>query len=749
MIDRLRDDVQFNFLPQLPKEDLDDRSFEDLVAECLLRIPRFCPEWTDYNASDPGITLVELFAWLTDQMLLRFNKIPRRNYITFLELLGIRLQPPAAAHTRLTFYITQPDSYPFRIPQDTEVGTVRTSTQESIIFSTDRDLLIDQPQLRHFLTATQAEDHPQSLRDPVSTQWTRQPNGLWGGPEQELFEEQPQPGNCFYLVMEPQQALDGNVLAIQFQGQVATPTGIDPDHPPRHWQAWDGQQWQPALRQEQDDYTQGFSFNDLAQTSPALIQSAEVILYMPESWPVASFTGYEGRWLRCTYSPPESGQSGYLNTPQIVGLSARAIGGIVPASQSSLIRDELVGTSDGIPSQTFQLMGSPILARRPGETLTVTPPGEFPQIWTEVSDFADSGPEDRHYTLDALTGVIQFGPLIQEPHHLRQQTAFRATQTSIPDLGNYGQRRLIPGDRGTTNRQYGQIPPRGSEIRMRAYRIGGGRKGNVERGTLQTLRAAIPYISAVVNDEPAREGADAESLEQAVMRVPRMLRTRNRAVTHEDYETLTLEGAQGSLARVLCLTPSRQTDAGIVTVLVVPKTETQGVEQGDGISPDQLQLSPQLRQQTLTYLYERKVLGTQVQIQQPNFVGVCVETQVALDPAYQNPEAEDAYRLKIESALYRFLNPISGWHDGRGWPFGRAVYISDIVALLQQVPGVRYLGPVLMYELQQQDQTWRRRPDPVQVVDPGPTGLLVSWRNRPLRSSHQVYFLNEEEGGRY
>ena len=81
----------------LPKENLDDRTFEDLVAECILRIPRYCPEWTDFNPSDPGITLIELFAWLTDQMLMRFNRVPRRNYVTFLELLGIKLQPPAPA----------------------------------------------------------------------------------------------------------------------------------------------------------------------------------------------------------------------------------------------------------------------------------------------------------------------------------------------------------------------------------------------------------------------------------------------------------------------------------------------------------------------------------------------------------------------------------------------------------------------------------------------------------------------------
>jgi predicted phage baseplate assembly protein len=99
--------VKFDFLPELPKSDLDDRTFNDLVEECLLRIPRYCPEWTNHNPGDPGITLIELFAWLTDQMLMRFNQVPRRNYVAFLELLGIRLQPPAPAWCELTFYLTK------------------------------------------------------------------------------------------------------------------------------------------------------------------------------------------------------------------------------------------------------------------------------------------------------------------------------------------------------------------------------------------------------------------------------------------------------------------------------------------------------------------------------------------------------------------------------------------------------------------------------------------------------------------
>ena len=108
--------MEFNFLPQLPKSNLDDRAYQDLVDECLLRIPRYCPEWTNYNPSDPGVTMVELFAWLTDQMLMRFNQVPRRNYVAFLEMLGIRLQPPAPARTEVTFYDMRFDGIAGRRP---------------------------------------------------------------------------------------------------------------------------------------------------------------------------------------------------------------------------------------------------------------------------------------------------------------------------------------------------------------------------------------------------------------------------------------------------------------------------------------------------------------------------------------------------------------------------------------------------------------------------------------------------------
>ena len=168
--------MDLDFLPKLPKSDLDDRSFEDLVEECILRIPRYCPKWTNHNPGDPGITLIELFAWLTDQMLMRFNQVPRRNYVAFLELLGIRLQPPAPAECELTFYLTQAQPQPIRIPYATEVATVRTETQEAIIFSTDEEFAIGNPQIKYFLTGLTEEERPNNLRQKATRERTSSNN---------------------------------------------------------------------------------------------------------------------------------------------------------------------------------------------------------------------------------------------------------------------------------------------------------------------------------------------------------------------------------------------------------------------------------------------------------------------------------------------------------------------------------------------------------------------------------------------
>ena len=70
----------------IPPPKLDDRSFHDIVEEAISMIPRYAPEWTNHNPSDPGITLIELFAWLTELLVYRINRIPERLHASLLQL---------------------------------------------------------------------------------------------------------------------------------------------------------------------------------------------------------------------------------------------------------------------------------------------------------------------------------------------------------------------------------------------------------------------------------------------------------------------------------------------------------------------------------------------------------------------------------------------------------------------------------------------------------------------------------------
>src|SRR5260370_17213707 len=92
----------------LPVPNLDDRRFQDLVDDAKRLVQQRCPEWTDHNVSDPGVTLIETFAWMTDQVLYRLNRVPERNYIKFLELIGVGLFPPTPPPPAIPSYLPRP-----------------------------------------------------------------------------------------------------------------------------------------------------------------------------------------------------------------------------------------------------------------------------------------------------------------------------------------------------------------------------------------------------------------------------------------------------------------------------------------------------------------------------------------------------------------------------------------------------------------------------------------------------------------
>ncbi|NTX34064.1 putative baseplate assembly protein [Myxococcus sp. CA033] len=124
-------------MTSLPTPRLDDRSFSQLVEQARSRILALCPEWTDLTPHDPGMVLVEVFSHLTETMLYRLNRLPEKAYVEFLRLLGVRLQPPAAASVRLRFSLARASERPTEIPRNTPVTLSRAGAGvEPVVFHT-------------------------------------------------------------------------------------------------------------------------------------------------------------------------------------------------------------------------------------------------------------------------------------------------------------------------------------------------------------------------------------------------------------------------------------------------------------------------------------------------------------------------------------------------------------------------------------------------------------------------------------
>src|SRR3712207_4166194 len=136
----------------LPAPNLDDRRFQDLVDDAKRLVQQRCPEWTDHNVSDPGVTLLEAFAQMVDQLIYRLNRVPDLHYVKFLELIGVELRPPAAARGTVPFWLSAPQPQPVLVRAETEVATPRTDIHEPIVFGTTRDLKIVPCSYAHLAT---------------------------------------------------------------------------------------------------------------------------------------------------------------------------------------------------------------------------------------------------------------------------------------------------------------------------------------------------------------------------------------------------------------------------------------------------------------------------------------------------------------------------------------------------------------------------------------------------------------------
>jgi predicted phage baseplate assembly protein len=497
----------------LPAPNLDDRTFQDIVDETKRLIPRYCPEWTNHNLSDPGVALIELFAWMSEMVLFRLNQVPDRLYTKFLDLVGIQPFPPSVARVDLTFWLSGPRDTPVVVPAGTEVSTSGGLPGEAVVFSTCADLVMSPPQLVSAKTGTAGDegrlvDAWDDLRLP--------------GAEVVCFNSDPiSPGDAVYLGFA--ESIAGSVVRLSVSASIEG-IGVDPADPPIGWEVWSGETWLAAAVQ--------------ADTTGGLNRDGQLVLALPPAMGGLSLGGTRAFWLRGRLRAARADQPSYRASPRISALSVETLGGTVAAEHAEVVGQESLGRSDGTQDQSFTLRRAPVLPRREGERVSVVGLTETTE-WTEVEDFTASGPEDRHYVLDGASGQLRFGPTV------------RYADGSV--------------------RQHGAIPPDGAEIVMSGYRHGGGARGNVGSNTLTSMRVSVPYVDRVTNLAAAAGGVDGETVRNAKLRGPFTLRTGQRAVTVRDFERLTME-ASSEVARVRCLAPAGPGDP--VRLLVVPQVRT-------------------------------------------------------------------------------------------------------------------------------------------------------------------------------
>ena len=490
----------------LPAPNLDDRHFQMLVDDAKRLVQQRCPTWTDHNVSDPGVTLIEAFAQMVDQLIYRLNRVPDLHYVKFLEMIGVELRPPAAAQGAATFWLSAPQPQSVIVRAESQVATPRTDVSDPVVFSTTRELDIIPCSFEHAAT------HPAGGTPVDST-------AALGGGGFRCFSTPPVPGDALLIGLSD--AVPSCAVLLRMNCPVSG-EGVDPRRPPIVWEAWTDAGWTTC---------------DLgSDETGGLNKPGDVVVHVPENHQASIIARQRAGWLRCRLVEAQRDQPTYRASPTVISVEAMTVGGTAPTVHAEVVRGEVIGRSDGTPGQRFVLQRHPVVASLTPATLTVLK-GEEEVTWYEApaGHFAQSGPADRHFRIDPYAGEVQFGPAVRAP--------------------------------GGTLTHYGAIPPAGAVLRIDSYRTGGGQRGNVARGQVRVLKTSIPYVSRVENRSPAVGGAEAESLADAKARGPLLLRSRGRAVTAEDFEQLAHDVAPEA-ARVCCVADADQT--GGVRVLVVP-----------------------------------------------------------------------------------------------------------------------------------------------------------------------------------
>ena len=654
---------------------LDDRTFEQLYEEARSLIPRYTPEWTDHNDVDPGATMLQLHAWFTEQLLFRLNQVPERNYRKFLQLLGIDVKPASPAHVDVTFTTAQPDTDAV-VPAGTQVAVGGgEGGDQPIVFELPQAFVAIGPRL----AAVQIYDSF-TYRDVTTA-------NAAGGQGFDPFGPHAHAGSALVLGFDSPAAFTSQPVTLMLYAEqplarpvVEVELESAPVPPPATlaYEYWDGSGWEPLGR-------------DLDETW-SLLRTGRMIVSVPANRAQKRTLGVVTTslyWLRVRLD-----EQHFDRVPRL----SQVLSNTTTAVQAVTITDEVLGGSDGMPDQgPFALTTTPVVPwdepytvhRMDGTPVKVSSllleidEGSGFEPWQEVDDFLASKPDDPHYVLDRAAGGVTFGD-------------GRFARIPVANPAN----------------------PSGNIV-ARRYLAGGSARGNVGAGTVTVLQTAAPGIASVTNTRPASGGADQETVADAKRRAPSALKARGRAVTAEDFETLTLE-APAPVKRSTALAlhhpgfPGVQVP-GTVTIVVVPDIP--------GRAPMPSEATLRL---VCQYLNAHRLITTEVFATGPTYRRV----RITGDIVARGDADLAAVRKAVAQRLVDWLHPLHGGDDGTGWPFGGTIYASSLYRIALEVPGVdRIKDNQLLVELDGDRQTFCRDVDlnPGELIEPLDPDLRVTY----------------------
>ncbi|MFX3632997.1 MAG: putative baseplate assembly protein [Candidatus Pristimantibacillus sp.] len=696
----------------LPKLPLDDRTYTDIVDQSRRMIPKRVPEWTDENAHDPGMTFLELFAWLTEMQRYYISRVPDKNRMKFVGLLGIKPTDVKSAEAEVRFgNITMP----LTVPRGTKLMA------EDQMFETEESVSLVPLALDHIISRTELEANDVTASNDqmnvafysfgkeaaagsrmyisfdrglavseqvsISVKLHDNPNRVGAYDASSLtidraaitpsaklswkaYAMDEASGSVGWLPLE---VIEDETLHFTLNGKITLrnkammlPITVHPANDRfRYWicctveQA--GYEMPPRLSSIMLHTVKVVQRDTLCETMEYMLQgdsqqAIHVPLYLALYGEVKlQIQQLDDNWIYCKPSQYTI-KCDEVSGEAIIQLIETAIPSVlsktckvrVIASVPEFDRYRMVGRSNGLPGQTFELYELPC-SKKDAISLQVGVPGRDGELkwedWTRVDDFDHSTSSDRHFTYNPIKRLLQFG-----------------------------------------NSERGAIPAVHAEpnICIIACELGGGERGNVKPQLISQWvnKSQQAYGLTVSNSDYASGGKEEETLSQTLQRAQVDLKQTFRAVTNEDYETIVKSTPGVNVARVQAIPlfkPGlsdypREKAPGQVSVVVVPFSLS-----------DTPQPSAGFLQTVKRHLDTRRLVTTEVHIIPPVYIKLTVHAVVVMEPQFIDEGPA------IAAALRGLLRPLDGDGDSKGWAFGRPVYKGDIYNALSGRNGVVFI----------------------------------------------------------